>query len=275
MGDRVSVGEFSAAKTVEDSPGIGARIAAADGAASDLVLAFQRGAGNAAVARVLAREAATSDDIDLSRRIPLTPAQASKVNAAEAAWRQAHVDCLRKFLPFMLRALRGDEELRRFSPEQEPKKTLGADDAHIVRGLEKYMSIYPSTLDFRPPVSEGHQRTLVRLAKLTILLMQVASRVQTHLFYPVQPPRATTAAKADTPMTIFPAFFEPWTDELAPAKAIMHEYFHYLFVPGERQQVYHGSTALAVSGAESALMDAYSLSNFVMWLGVGREVESI
>ena len=43
-------------------------------------------------------------------------------------------------------------------------------------------------------------------------------------------------------------------------------------MPGTRTNVTHGSSSPSVSGADSALQDAYRLSGLVMWLAFKRTV---
>jgi hypothetical protein len=170
------------------------------------------------------------------------------------------------------RIVTGDPELLRRYDRERPQRGLDEDDAHTVKGISYYLDVYPEKFDWLNNTSDAN--FLSTLLTAIQLFAENGLRHEEHLFEPTQPSDPMVAAQADLPMTIYPAFFQwDWTDPLGPALAITHEYFHYLFVPGTRQKVFHGASSPHISGRESALRNAKALSGLVMWLAFGRAVE--
>lgn len=198
--------------------------------------------------------------------VTLTRKQATKVGSAESDRRRVVTVSTGILVDFTGRLLMGDSSLSGKDPAR--RKGLATRDAETLKALQGSMSLYPRSFDWMNDPSAN--LLLSTLQKVITLFIQNASRTELHLFDPQQPSDPTTVARATRPMTIFPAFFEPWQDPLGPVLAITHEYFHYLNVPGTRERIFHSNPYK--TSVESALGDAYSLSSLALRLAFGRVV---
>jgi hypothetical protein len=199
---------------------------------------------------------------------PLTAAQQGHVTFAENYRKLALGVATGILLDFAERVTRADPSIS----GKDPTKLYQLDkkDAHTLKGFRIYFNLYPNSFDWMNDPSA--KLMLDTVQTLITLFIQNAERMECHLLFPQPPDAPNVAAKATRPMEIYPAFFTEWSDPLGPVLAIVHEYFHYLFLPGTRQPIFHGSSSPQRSDTESALENAYELSGLAMWLAFGRTV---
>jgi hypothetical protein len=243
------------------------------GSLPDTSVAFiarlQRGAGNAAVARwldkrpddsVLARQqhsAQTGSSPNVRR--PLTGTELKRVSDAESGRKIALTVAAKKLDAFIRRLVSKDPSVSGYATSS--RAGLNADDARIARGLH-IMKLFP---DLYP-----ESTIIMSLSRVLSLFLSNLAVEQPSYLYVEKGPKPDDLAQMGHPMLFFGGFFRPFKDDLAPVLIVMHEYFHFVIQPyGHGEQF-----GLAPKDYEMALMDPYKLSDFALWIAVGRRVSS-
>jgi hypothetical protein len=72
-------------------------------------------------------------------------------------------------------------------------------------------------------------------------------------------------------MSLYARFFtEQWNDDMTPTNILMHEYFHYLRVPGTPHLQYPGLGVIHGNERTDPLASADNLAGFALSLALGR-----